>query len=731
MVMVTLRIGEVISETIVKLITQRPSGVETFHPARAVLSKSMAERWREFDRLSKLKDLVSDIMNKTLDDLNCMVVLSDGFYQPLFTKELYSRFHEVPYFKIRVGDNEDLLAPNYKTLAVLKEARKSGCNTYIIVMANGDQLGRLLKFGDRHRVLDTRARYVFLFDFRLIQPGLHYIWKKIVNVIFLREYARSGRYEIITTPFPVPIQEVLVPRRLDYWHHRKFQVNADLFRDKTSNLMGQTLQVVTIQHVPASIRTIISPTDSTSSIAVKYSGLELEILRALQNAMNFRINVYEPPNSDIEKWGKKQLNGTYSGLLGEIEIGRADIGLGDLHYTPYHLKLIDLSIPYITQCLTFLTPEIETDNSWQTLILPFHLDMWIAILITILLGGFLFYTLATFHLYIEHKDFTKPPPTPKPKAPSKLSIAINKYIKRKYSDISEKLSNSINEMLKEKPSTEGKSQVDMLLVVSLPKMPTGWALRMLTGWWWLYCVLVVVAYRASLTAILANPAPRVTIDTLDQLAKSSLKCSGWGQQVKEFFLTSLDISGQKIGQRFEEVRDIETVVKQISNGNLAFYENIYYLKYISMKYSTKSNNDSRDTLINSTMQTSMSSLHIMSSCIINMPISLGLQKNSPLKPRVDTFMQRVIEAGLVKKWLNDVMLDITVTETEALSGNEEVKALMDLKKLYGGIVVLIVGSGLSILILLGELIHWYLVTKRSPHYDQYNVVKYYKTLRHY
>ncbi|XP_026677496.1 uncharacterized protein LOC103506713 [Diaphorina citri] len=581
----------------------------------------MAERWREFDRLSKLKDLVSDIMNKTLDDLNCMVVLSDGFYQPLFTKELYSRFHEVPYFKIRVGDNEDLLAPNYKTLAVLKEARKSGCNTYIIVMANGDQLGRLLKFGDRHRVLDTRARYVFLFDFRLIQPGLHYIWKKIVNVIFLREYARSGRYEIITTPFPVPIQEVLVPRRLDYWHHRKFQpglhyiwkkivnviflreyarsgryeiittpfpvpiqevfrliqpglhyiwkkivnviflreyarsgrfeiittpfpvpiqevlvprrldywhhrkfqVNADLFRDKTSNLMGQTLQVVTIQHVPASIRTIISPTDSTSSIAVKYSGLELE-----------------------------------------------------------------------------------------------------------------------------------------------------------------KLSNSINEMLKEKPSTEGLylfKDIDnsflytlsMLLVVSLPKMPTGWALRMLTGWWWLYCVLVVVAYRASLTAILANPAPR----------------GGGGG----------DVFDDVIGYRSDHAR---------ASGFAR-----------------------RDTLINSTMQTSMSSLHIMSSCIINMPISLGLQKNSPLKPRVDTFMQRVIEAGLVKKWLNDVMLDITVTETEALSGNEEVKALMDLKKLYGGIVVLIVGSGLSILILLGELIHWYLVTKRSPHYDQYNVVKYYKTLRHY
>lgn len=65
-----------------------------------ILSFSMTDRWRENDRLTKLKLLLSDIMYKTLPDLNCMLVLSDSFYQPLFSTELYSRFHEVPYFKV-------------------------------------------------------------------------------------------------------------------------------------------------------------------------------------------------------------------------------------------------------------------------------------------------------------------------------------------------------------------------------------------------------------------------------------------------------------------------------------------------------------------------------------------------------------------------------------------------------------------------------------------------------
>lgn len=52
----------------------------------------------------------------------------------------------------------------------------------------------------------------------------------------------------------------------------------------------------------------------------------------------------------------------------------ADIALGDLYYTPTILELMDLSTPYYTECLTFLTPESLTDNSWKTLLLPFKLD---------------------------------------------------------------------------------------------------------------------------------------------------------------------------------------------------------------------------------------------------------------------------------------------------------------------------------------------------------------------
>lgn len=96
-----------------------------------------------------------------------------------------------------------------------------------------------------------------------------------------------------------------------------------------------------------------------------------QILKTLAQKMRFKPKLYEPINAESQKWGHKQDNGSFSGLLGEMVNSGADVALGNLQYTPSHLEMTDLSIPYTSQCWTFLTPEALTDNSWKTLILPF------------------------------------------------------------------------------------------------------------------------------------------------------------------------------------------------------------------------------------------------------------------------------------------------------------------------------------------------------------------------
>lgn len=113
-------------------------------------------------------------------------------------------------------------------------------------------------------------------------------------------------------------------------------------------------------------------------------------------------------------------------------------------------------------------------------------------------------------------------------------------------------------------------------------------------------------------------------------------------------------------------------------------------------------------------------LHIMRECAVNMPVSIGLEKNSPIKPKFDRLLRRLIEAGLVSKWLSETVRNYEASEVEP----EE--ALMDLKKMYGAFVALGIGYFISIVALIAELIYWNCVVVKSPLYDEYALYKLYE-----
>lgn len=164
--------------------------------------------------------------------------------------------------------------------------------------------------------------------------------------------------------------------------------------------------------------------------------------------------------------------------------------------------------------------------------------MWIGVLITLLIGGFLFYALATAHKHIEDSENMNEiiNDTKKNNLVQKrdcLLIKKSKTIKNVVNIFKSKFKKPkmiqqkfmINHAENQKVQPLGNKDVvglylfedignsilytyGMLVAVSLPKVPSGWAIRILTGWWWMYCLLVVVAYKASMTAILANPDTR-------------------------------------------------------------------------------------------------------------------------------------------------------------------------------------------------------------------------------
>lgn len=190
-------------------------------------------------------------------------------------------------------------------------------------------------------------------------------------------------------------------------------------------------------------------------------------------------------------------------------------------------------------------------------------NMWTAVIITLFIGGLTFYALAQYHRNIEAKDFSSVSSAssdPSNERRRSLAIAVldklvtasyalwkrfwkrvnrrKRFFKRynarfaakrhmhridvhhqllRFLSVVQEQSTPIGLYIFERLDNSILYTYGMFMTVSLPKVPTVWSIRMFTGWWWLYCILVSVAYKASMTAILATPAPRWNIYILHQI----------------------------------------------------------------------------------------------------------------------------------------------------------------------------------------------------------------------
>lgn len=125
-------------------------------------------------------------------------------------------------------------------------------------------------------MLDSTTKFMLLHDRRLFVKQHHYLWTKIINVVFIRKYRLREMYELSTVPYPAPIKGALVTLRLDLWNKRKFQKQTNLYRDKVSDLQGNSLKVVTFNYMPSAIKkTVLNENDENSGYS---RGLEIEVV---------------------------------------------------------------------------------------------------------------------------------------------------------------------------------------------------------------------------------------------------------------------------------------------------------------------------------------------------------------------------------------------------------------------------------------------------------------------
>jgi hypothetical protein len=154
----------------------------------------------------------------------------------------------------------------------------------------------------------------------------------------------------------------------------------EVFPDVTSNLMGRKLKVTA---PPAPPLVLISPSKSNPKENT-IQGQQQHILEGMATKYNFTYSLFTSHQT-----GSKLPNGTWTGVMGEILYGRADIGLSVA--TAYDRnEIADFTSSVFYAFLVLVSTKPVPVFEWEAIFYPFKDTAWLALIGSMLVTFFLY-----------------------------------------------------------------------------------------------------------------------------------------------------------------------------------------------------------------------------------------------------------------------------------------------------------------------------------------------------
>ncbi|XP_030639394.1 probable glutamate receptor [Chanos chanos] len=161
------------------------------------------------------------------------------------------------------------------------------------------------------------------------------------------------------------------------------------------NADPQILSVTTVQQEPY-----------TMSKGSTLEGYCVDLLSALSKKLGFLYNVHLVKDG---KYGKIDESGSWTGMIGEIVRGEADLAIAPLTVTAAREAAVDMSQPFMQTGLSFIMKKDFTSDEQDHLSLlnPFSTEIWVGILIAYLVTSICIYLAARISPYEWDKPQTE------------------------------------------------------------------------------------------------------------------------------------------------------------------------------------------------------------------------------------------------------------------------------------------------------------------------------------
>jgi hypothetical protein len=494
---------------------------------------------------------------------------------------------------------------------------------------------------------NPRGKFLFLvtknygqYRRAFVKQMLQLSWSfKVINAVVAMPRQKSAL--VLYTWFPYQSPRMCTNVRetvLNYW----------VFEDRgrfllTSPLFPQKIPhdlkgcSITVSTIEIEPFVILSHS-STPSLLVA-DGLEGRLFRSTMKKLNLRFKLKLPGN---DGWGEKLPNNTWNGLKGDLFNNVTQLGFGGLLLDTELCEVFECTAPYLKDPLVWHVPRAKQVQHWKGLYRVFEKETWVVILV--------------------------------------LSIAVALLLWRM---------GCLSKETSYATLTKSLSHVwAVMLGVSVPELPRAYKPRLLFVIWVIYCLHINAVYLSFLTGFLINPGFEHQVQTVDELVRSKFDY-GYNSGFDRYFNDSTDQILVKIlsHRKHCDGDGGDCLRRMAERGDFAMLVSRMLVQYNN---AFQYNDQSGKTMFN----------HFHGGFLSN-DFVMYLTKGSHLLERLDSVIQRTVEAGLLEQWWKE--MKTTLRLQQALRTEQE-SSTLSFSHLQSVFLFLLFGLVISFIVFIGEFL---------------------------
>ncbi|XP_037778483.1 glutamate receptor-like isoform X2 [Penaeus monodon] len=382
----------------------------------------------------------------------------------------------------------------------------------------------------------------------------------------------------------------------------------------------------------------------TWSPPYKVAGSTVDVVNIIAEKLGICYNVVRASDND---WGTALPNGSWSGTLGMLNRGEADMSAVVYSVTDKRKQAVDFSEPVYVDELTisYLRPVLESDMAG--FVKPYTSLIWGVLLVAIIIACVALSCLQNAH------------------------DAIRPSADREAAPASSNLENL-------------KSSTFWVFSILLAQS-NSWKVkaRFLAGVWLLMVFVVATVYRSNLMAMLISPKVKLPFDSLEELGHTDITV--WAPTGSLFH--------DAVNEAAPDT-PLASIRKQVYLSN--FSPNVMF-DYFTGKWGMTS---MRGTLIYY-LDLGFSKYGFCKHYVISKgffrttSLSLAFPKNSTLKPKVDEIILRLRESGIIEHLFRSRVSNATECLKPVGVASSSVERPLELGDFYGVFIVYAVGIALA------------------------------------